>query len=79
VAAKGHAEGHVDSLVASIRPAVEATVGQDAESTCRANVRNVVRALQTSEPILRHMAEAGKVKVEGAYYDLDTGRVEWLR
>lgn len=46
VAAKGHAEGHVDSLVASIRPAVEATLGQDADATCKANIRNVVRALR---------------------------------
>ena len=75
VAAHGHAEGHIDSLVAAIRPAVEATAGQDAEATCLANVQNTVQALRSSEPILRHMLEAGQVTVVGAHYDLDTGLV----
>jgi carbonic anhydrase len=78
VAANAHADGHIESLVASIRPAVEATVGQDAEATCRANVRNVVKALRSSQPILRHMAEEGTIEIVGAYYDLDTGTVTFL-
>lgn len=78
VAAHAHAEGHIESLVAAIRPAVAATAGQDAEATCKANVRNVVKALRSSEPILRHTTEAGGVDVVGAYYDLDTGIVTFL-
>ena len=78
VASHGHAEGHVESLVSAIRPAVEATVGQDAEATCRENVRDVVKALRTSNPILRPLADAGKITVVGAYYDLDTGVVTFL-
>ena len=78
VAGKGRAEGHIESLVAAIRPAVEATVGQDLDATCKANVRNAVHALRTSEPVLRHMAEKGEIKVVGAYYDLDTGVVAFL-
>jgi carbonic anhydrase len=77
-AAKGHAEGHIDSIVAGIRPAVEATAGQDAEATCKAHVRNVVLALRMSEPLIRHLVEEGRVKVVGAYYDLDTGVVRFL-
>jgi len=77
-AAHAHAEGHIESLVAAIRPAVEATAGQDAEATCRANVRNVVKTLRASDPILRHAAEGGKLEVVGAYYDLDTGTVTFL-
>jgi carbonic anhydrase len=78
VAAKGHAEGHIESLVAAIRPAVEATAGQDADATCRANIRNMVRALQDSEPLLKHRADKGEVTVAGGYYDLDTGLVTFL-
>jgi carbonic anhydrase len=78
VAAHAHAEGHIESLVASIRPAVEATAGQDAEATCKANVRNVVKALRASEPILRRTTAEGRVEVLGAYYDLDTGVVTFL-
>lgn len=77
VAANGRAEGHIESLVASIRPAVEATAGQDVEATCKANVHNMVQALRTSEP-LRHMVDENKVSVVGAYYDLDTGEVKFL-
>lgn len=78
IAANGHAEGHVQSIVDSIRPAVEQTVGQDAEATCRANVKNVVRALRTADPILKHGVETGEISVVGAYYDLDTGVVTFL-
>ena len=78
VAANGHAEGHVESLVTAIRPAVEATVGHDAEAMCKVNVRNVVFALRTCEPILRHMADLGQIRVVGAYYDLDTGAVTFM-
>lgn len=78
VAAKVRAEGHIESLVAAIRPAVEATAGQDVDATCKANVRNIVNALRISEPVLRHMVESGAIKVVGAYYDLDTGVVMFL-
>lgn len=78
VASDGHAEGHIESLVQAIRPAVEQTIGEDAEATCKANVHNVARALSESKPILHHMLEEGKIKVIGAYYDLESGRVVLL-
>ena len=78
VAAKGHAEGHIDSLVAAIRPAVEATAGQDADATCRANIGNMVHALQDSQPLLKQHVDKGELTVVGAYYDLDTGQVTFL-
>lgn len=79
IAAKGKAPGHIESLVKAIRPAVESTVGQDAEATGDANVRNVVKSLQHSKPILHEMVASGKVAVVGAYYDLDTGKVEFFK
>jgi len=78
IAAHGHPEGHIGSLVEAIRPAVEATLGEDAEDTCKANVRNVVAGLRSSEPILKAMVDSGEVEVVGAYYDLDTGGVTFL-
>ena len=78
IAAGKHAEGHIDSLVTAIRPAVDATAGQDAEATCRANVANVVLALRKSEPVLRRKVDAGELRVVGAYYDLDTGAVTFM-
>jgi carbonic anhydrase len=43
------------------------------------NVRHVVRGLrQASDPILAEPIKAGKVRVVGAYYDLDTGAVDFF-
>ncbi|HSJ01240.1 MAG: carbonic anhydrase [Verrucomicrobium sp.] len=79
IAAHAEAPGHIQSLVKAIRPAVDATSNADAETTCKANVINVVHALQESGPFLKERVEAGKVKVVGAHYDLDTGAVEFLK
>ncbi|MEI8007047.1 MAG: carbonic anhydrase [Bacteroidota bacterium] len=71
-------EGHIRSIVASLQPAVKATIGQDAEATCIANVWNEVVALQTSEPVMKRLIQSGEVVVVGAYYNLDTGIVTFL-
>lgn len=43
------------------------------------NVRHVVRGLrETSDPIIAGPLKAGTVKVVGAYYDLDTGAVDFF-
>lgn len=43
------------------------------------NVRHVVKGLrQASDPILADPIKAGKVRVVGAYYDLDTGAVDFF-
>ena len=43
------------------------------------NVRHVVRGLRdTSDPIIAEPLKSGKVKVVGAYYDLDTGAVDFF-
>lgn len=78
IAAKSEAPGHVQSLVKAIEPAVTATASADAETTAKANVMNVVKALEKSGPFLSEKVAVGKVKVVGAHYDLDTGAVEFL-
>ena len=72
---KAEAPAHINSLVAAIRAAVEATRGADLESTIKANTDNVVQSLRSSEPVLKKEVEAGAITVLGAYYDLDTGAV----
>ena len=79
IAAKGKAPGHIQSLVKAIAPAVEATVGQDAEATAKANELYVAKELRESAPILKEMVEKGTVSVVAAHYDLDTGAVEFLK
>jgi carbonic anhydrase len=72
---KGEAPAHINSIVAAIQSAVEATRGADVEATIKANIENVVQSLRSSEPVLKQEVEAGSVTVLGAYYNLDTGAV----
>jgi carbonic anhydrase len=78
IAAKSKAPGHIQSLVTAIQPAVEATAKGDLEATIKANVKDVVRALRSSTPILKAKADSGDVRVIGGYYSLDTGAVSFL-
>ena len=78
IAAKGKAPGHIESLVTAIKPAVEATVKDDLETTVKANVKNVVQALRSSTPILKAKVDSGEIQVIGGYYSLDTGAVTFL-
>jgi len=78
IAAKGKAPGHIESLVAAIKPAVEATAKDDLETTAKANVKNVVQALRSSTPILKAKVDSGDIRVIGGYYSLDTGAVTFL-
>ncbi len=78
IAAKGKAPGHIESLVAAIKPAVAATAKDDLDTTVKANVRNVVQALRSSTPILKAKVDSGDIRVIGGYYSLDTGAVTFL-
>lgn len=72
-------------MVQPILPAVldaRATLGDKPDLVDHAihmNVRHVAKALrESSDPILAEPIKAGKVKVIGAYYDLDTGAVDFF-
>jgi carbonic anhydrase len=76
--AGGEAPGHVGSVIEKIKPAVEETKGKEGDAVdnaVRANVRNVVNQLRGAGPILLGLVKAGKLRVVGGCYDLDTGRV----
>lgn len=71
--------GHLSTLVAAIKPAVDSTKGQTGDAwdnAVRANVKMNVNKLQSSSPILAEAVKSGKLKVVGARYDLDSGKVE---
>ena len=77
----GEAEGHVSALVNLLRPAVEKSrglPGDAVENAVKANVEMVVKHLRTSTPILAELVAHGKLRVVGAVYSLDTGKVTWL-
>jgi carbonic anhydrase len=74
------AEGSIEFLVEKIAPAVETArqqTGELLDNAVRANVALVVSQLKAS-PILAEAMHAGKLKIVGGRYDLDTGLVEFL-
>lgn len=76
---QAEAEGSIGFLVEGIAPAVEKAKGQSGDlldNAVKANVENVVSQLKES-PILAEALEAGKLKIVGGRYDLDTGLVEF--
>jgi len=76
--ASDSAPGHVGNIVRTIRPAVEAVRNQPGDQLTNAIKSNVDRVTDK----IRRKAELGSlatsVRVVEAYYDLDTGKVEWL-
>ncbi|HED54709.1 MAG TPA: carbonic anhydrase [Phycisphaerales bacterium] len=47
-------------------------------SVIESNVRQTVRDIQSRSPVIADLVEQGELKVVGAIYNLDTGRVSWL-
>lgn len=73
----GELPGVLGSLVLAIQPAVEASKGEPGDrltNAVKSNVRLQVQRLQTS-PIIASAVQEGKLKVVGAFYDLDTGAI----
>lgn len=77
--------GSIGQMVEPIVPAVlkakadGKTKGEDLLDECvRENVRRVVARLRTSEPLLIEPLRAGKLKIVGARYDLDDGKVDFF-
>ena len=69
------------TLIAAIRPAVDDArkmTGDLSANVVRRNVERVVVQLRTSHPTLAHEVASGKLRIVGAVYALDTGRVQWL-
>jgi carbonic anhydrase len=78
----GPPEGHLETLLSRIQPAIamaKAEKGDTLDLAVRQNVRNVVEQLKSSDPILAAKVKTGDMKIVGAIYDLDTGKVEILR
>lgn len=75
-------DNHIQEILDDIQPAVTAINTQSANSlelAIKQNVRNVEETLKTSNPVLAPLFVEGKLQIEGAYYQLDTGKVEFLK
>jgi carbonic anhydrase len=73
----GSAPGHINSLVRDIQPAVTASKGKEGDALTNAVHENDAEVAAK----IRKQAQLGEltsqVRVVEAYYDLDTGKVEW--
>jgi len=79
--------GNITPMLAKIRPAVEA-VSYDGDRTsknaefvhkaCESNVKNTIDQIRLKSPILKEMEDEGAIKIVGAVYDMDTGKVVFL-
>ena len=86
VDAKGHPHGNIGAIIKTIAPAVQqarkdakgATHADLVELAINDNVKLVAKNLLKQSPVIRSLAEAGKVKIVNAKYDLDDGKVEIL-
>jgi carbonic anhydrase len=81
-----HVTPNIEKLVAPIVPAVtgvrERFASADTEEiiskAIEANVWQAIADMYAKSPLLKKMAAQGKVKIVGALYDVDSGRVDFL-
>lgn len=76
--ASDHAPGHVGEIVRSIRPGVEAVRGQEGDLLTNAFKKNVDRVSEKIREKAELGALADSTRVVEAYYDLESGKVQWL-
>ena len=81
--------GNITPMLENIKPAVEhVSANYDGDTTsanhefvhmvAEANVRMTIDDIRERSEVLRGMEDEGKIKIIGALYDMDTGRVEFL-
>ena len=75
----GQLPGQIETIIDTIKPAVEKVKGKAGnllENAINANVLMVVEKLKASEPIIAKFVEEGKLKIVGANYELNSGIVK---
>jgi carbonic anhydrase len=79
--------GNITPMLAKIKPAVDMVTyegdrtanNQDfVHLVCESNVMNNIRQIRLNSPILKEMEDNGEIKIVGAVYDMDNGKVNWL-
>ncbi len=86
VATDAHVSGSIVPLVANIKPAVDEVkksktgiAGDELISaSITANIWRSIEDVLTLSPEIHELAREGKVKVVGALYHIDNGKIDWL-
>ena len=73
--------GHIHSIIEAIQPAVEeakALDGDPLENAIHCNAKRVAQLVIRQNPVLSQAVQNGKLCVVPAYYQLDSGQVDFL-
>lgn len=73
--------GHLTQLVAQIKPAItgdKSNPDNMLDETSRKNVKLTIEKILKSSEVLAELVKEGKLKIVGAYYDIATGKVEFM-
>lgn len=80
--------GNITEMLGEIKPAVEKSQDFNGEKTsknedfvahvCENNVEITMNDIRERSPILKEMEEKGEIMIDGAVYDLDSGKVTLL-
>ncbi|WP_372920382.1 carbonic anhydrase family protein [Salegentibacter sp.] len=79
--------GNITPMLQNIRPAVEGVKYEGERSSenqefvhmvAERNVLDNIDEIRDNSPILKEMEDNGEIKIVGAVYDMDNGKVDWL-
>jgi len=80
--------GNITPMLEKIQPAVEMVQYEGERNSknqefvhmvCESNVKYTIEQIRLNSPILKEMENNGEIKIVGAIYDLDNGKVDWLK
>ncbi len=79
--------GNITAMLSKIKPAVDMVLYDGDRSSknqefvhqvSESNVRNTINEIRKNSPILKEMEENGEIRIVGALYDMDNGKVNIL-
>lgn len=81
----GEFSPNVGAVIAKIAPAVKIAKARNVDEkdiirdAVVENVRDVIKDIRSNSPVIKEMEEKGKMKIIGAVYDLESGKVQFLK
>ncbi len=76
---EGELEGNLGKLIAALKPAVEFSAqqpGDRLENAIRANIQLSIKKILKYSPLIQNAVQHGETELHGAYYSLESGKVE---
>ncbi|HKK87307.1 MAG TPA: carbonic anhydrase family protein [Saprospiraceae bacterium] len=79
--------GNITEMLTEIRPAVDVVEYEGEKNSkneefvhmvCESNVKKTMEDIRERSPILKEMEDKGEIKIVGAIYDMDSGKVSFL-